>query len=229
MTQYPDTEVYLVSYCWGTCGSFISSLIYDFLFNPEEVIPFSKEGNSHERLINCHNNWNVRQEYNTHPFRREVGFIYDHISPINSNKPLILLDHRFPVFDNLFSIYPKCKNIIISFTPKDVPRIKGNTFYKLKLLKSNSLETVQDFNTYKHNIAAIEEKFMNLDLKCPVEYSKNINVLPMYDIIHHKEKTLMLLSQVTQRPITKKITEIYNQYLEAQDELVRTKMPWVTI
>ena len=70
---------------------------------------------------------------------------------------------------------------------------------------------------------------INLDLKCPVKYSKNVNVIPMYDIIHHKNKTLMLLSQITKQPITEKIIEIYNTYLNAQDTLIKTKLPWVRV
>ena len=91
--------------------------------------------------------------------------------------------------------------IAISITPKDVPRIRGNTFYKI--LKYKGLAT--EFDKERYNNIRIDEVFMNLDLNCPVEYSRNINVLSMYDIIHHKEKTLMLLGQITKRPITEKI------------------------
>jgi hypothetical protein len=158
MRQYSDTDAYLITYGWGTSGSFISSLIYDFLFDPEDFIPFSEEGNSHERLVNCYNNWDAPQEYARHPNRRSMGFVYDHVSPIKSDIPLIMLDHNFPNFNDLFSIYPKCKVIAISFTPKDVPRIKGNTFYKI--LKYKGMAT--DFDKERYNNIRIEEKFMKI-------------------------------------------------------------------
>ena len=126
-------------------------------------------------------------------------------------------------FDDLFEIYPKCKVIFISVTLQDVPRIKRNIFYKIPKYKGIK------FDQTRYDDILIDDGFINLDLKCPVKYSKNVNVIPMYDIIHHKNKTLMLLSQITKQPITEKIIEIYNTYLNAQDTLIKTKLPWVRV
>jgi hypothetical protein len=227
MTQYTDTEVYYVSYGWGTCGSFVSSLLYDFLFGIEEIIPFSKEGNSHGRLINCYKNWDVTEKYSSQVIKRSAGPVYDHVRPINKDIPLIIFDHFFPVFDDLFSVYPKCKLIIISSTPQDAQRIRGNIFYKV--FKDMRMRKELEFDKNQPDTVRLAGEFMNVNIKCPEQYSKNVNVLPMYDIIHNKMRTLTLLSQVTNKPITEKIIETYDKYIEAQEELVRTKMPWVKV
>jgi hypothetical protein len=227
MTQYADTEVYYVSYGWGTCGSFTSSLLHDFLFGIEEIIPFSESGNSHQRVLNCYENWHASETYLNEANKRLIGAVYDQVRPIDKDVPLILFEHSLPVFDDLFSVYPKCKVIIISVTPQDAPRIRGNIFYKI--FKDMEIRNELEFDKNQPNMVRLAGKFMNLDLKCPEQYSKNVNVLPMYDIIHSKMKTLTLLSQLTNKPITEKIIETYDKYIEAQEELVRTKMPWVTV
>ena len=56
----------------------------------------------------------------------------------------------------------------------------------------------------------------------------NIFYLPMSDIIHNRNKTLLTLAQITNSKITPRIVETYNNFLRIQEELVRTKMPWVT-
>lgn len=224
MTQYPDTETYLVSYCWGSCGSFISSLIYDFLFEYEPIIPFSEAGNSHNRAVSCSKNWSVRPTatLSKRLFLQGKG-IYNFVSPLNPNKPLIMLDHNFPNFDELFSIYPKCKVIVISITPSDIPRVKGNLFYKV--LEPDGILT--EFNP--NDKFRVADNFMNVNVTYSGEHSDNITVLPIYDIIHCKKKTLSLLSQITGKPITEKIVGIYDDYIAAQENLVRTKMPWVKV
>ena len=86
-----------------------------------------------------------------------------------------------------------------------------------------------EFDKNQPDMVRLSGEFMNVDIKCPEQYSKNVNVLPMYDIIHNKIRTLTLLSKVTNKPITEKIVETYDKYIEAQEELVRTKMPWVKV
>ena len=69
--------------------------------------------------------------------------------------------------------------------------------------------------------------FFNEDYIHPEEYKDNIVQVSFYDIIHNSTNVLQQLSDATNKPITPEIELFYEKYLEAQDKLIKTKMPWL--
>lgn len=250
MKQYPDTEAYMINYYGGSFGSFITGLILLFLnVIPEnEQIEFSINGNSHRfaslRSVN----------YNRADTNMMTDQIYDKVEPVNPLTPLVMAGHAFPIWDDLFYYYPKCKNIIVTFTKADKPRLMGNIFFKAMVdefhegnadakLLWESFKSRRPAFFEKNNIIVPEDltsaqlevllaRALNINEKYIIEdYSDNPNVfyLPMSDIVHNKNKTLLTLEQITNRRITPRIIETYDKFLLAQDKLVKTKMPWVRV
>jgi hypothetical protein len=252
MTQYLDTEAYLVNFHGGSFGSFITGLILLFLDIVKEDIKFSTYGNSHDfakqRLSNYNRTDTTEMRYHQ---------VYDTVEPIDPLSPIVMSSHKFPVWDDLFYFYPKCKNIIITHNHSDLPRLSGNLFFKTlvdeyyneenpngktiweefkerrsgtELFKNNNIETPLDLS--QGDIKMLLSRFISPNNKFS---SKNIidrpNVfyLPMSDIIHNKNKTLKMLEQITNCKVTPFIIETYNKFLSTQENLVKTKMPWVTV
>jgi hypothetical protein len=251
MKQYPDTEAYLVNYYGGSFGSFISGLILLLLdeIPDRDQIKFSTYGNAHSlagyRSLN----------YNRNDTDMTIHQMYDIIEPVDPTKPLVMASHQFPVWDDLFYYYPKCKNIIVTYNHSDLPRLSGNLFFKTivdeyyneknlngkttweefkerrsgrALFKNNNIETPLDLS--QGDIKTLLSKFISTNNNFSSENiidRPNVFYLPMSDIIHNKNKTLNMLANITNRKVTPSIIEIYKKFLTAQEELVRTKMPWV--
>lgn len=191
--QYSDTEVYTVWYGPGTCGSFISTIIYDFIHGSSNI-EFGDRGDSHERKIKCEYNWDRRGVEN------QPGLTDDYdICPVDPTKPLIITGHHTPNFEKLFHRFPKCKLIHISSGVRDLPRIQKNLVAKL------------GFDSTPHYL-----KF--LEASPPAEYPHFI--LPMNDIIYNKKRTLKILSSITRRPVTEEIEQTYDDYLRKQNEIM---------
>jgi hypothetical protein len=192
--QYINTEVYVVWYGPGTCGSFISTLIYDFLYGASNI-SIGNRGDAHDRKIMCEKNWD-RKGVNSQP-----GLTDDYeIFPLDPDMPLIMSGHYEPNLKKLFYRYPKCKLIHIESTFKDLPRIEKNLMFKLGIEKYR--------NYLKH-----------LNVSIPNEYPHFI--LSMYDIIYNKKRTLKTLSLITKKPITKEILSVYDEYLEKQNQIMK--------
>lgn len=204
MTQYPNTEVYYVSFSWGSSGSFITSLVYDLVIGPSGL-PFSDNGNAHERAYMCRNNWKSEIDFDN--IEQTTGIsTYSYVCPKNPEVPLILYGHPFPKYDELFKKFNRCKLIIITINNSDVSRVRLNVHNKLlKKEKSTSI----------HSIIGVNEDYLDVELP---DYD-NVFLLPFTDIYQNKNKVLLLLQQITGRKITPAIIKIYDNYLELQKRL----------
>lgn len=190
--QYIDTEVYVVWYGPGTGGSFITSLICDFVYGPS-TIDFDDKGTAHRRKAICEKNWD-RKGVDDQP-----GLCENYnICPIDPNVPLIMSGHFIPNFEELYYKFPKCKLIHISTDVSDLPNVEKNLKEKI------------NFNSNPHYL-----KF--LTVRIPSKYQHFI--LPMVDIIYNKKRTLKLLSSITKKPITQNISKIYDNYLDKQTNI----------
>ena len=69
--------------------------------------------------------------------------------------------------------------------------------------------------------------FYNDDYPVPEEYKNNVLRIRFYDLIHNSNLVLNQLSALTNKPILPGVEQFYAKYLEAQDTLVKTKMPWL--
>lgn len=252
MIQYPDTEAYMINYPGGAYGSFITGIISMLLgIIPENTqIEFSEYGNAHAF------SGSVFSNYSRNNVDVDFNLMYDSIEPADPYKPLILASHMFPIWDDLFYYYPKCKNIIITIQQADLAKQSGNLFFKtvidsyydeqnpngktawedLKNSRSDffkkwNINVPEDLTPVITRLLLERYLFINnsfYEKNLPTIDMPNIFYLPMSDIIHNRNKTLLTLAQITNSKITPRIVETYNNFLRIQEELVRTKMPWVT-
>ena len=192
--SWPDTEFYCVCYTWGTRGSFIGSLIYDFLFGSSNV-PFSSTGEAHVRAELFKQNWNIEEEI------KKIGHDYEFVDPRDPLKPMIMLQHLPPDLDVLFHRYPKTKLILISYTPSDESEIKSNINHKLGFGEKMRMTEYLDLEKYQGK-------------------AKNIYIIPYHDIMHNKKRTMMMLSKITNKPITPEIEYTYDLYIRAQPRYI---------
>jgi hypothetical protein len=110
-------DVYLVNWMGGTSGAFVSALLNQFIHGPllDEEIEFSEYGDSHGVSDRYQTNIKIIEgvEYIPH-----VIPVYESIVPLDTDKPFVMLDHAEPDYDKLFSLYPTCKNIIVTLSEK---------------------------------------------------------------------------------------------------------------
>lgn len=201
MISFPTVDTYLVFYSPGTSGAFISSLIYEFLVEPKQIIPIGERGDAHERARYYISNWRIRRGQFDKVFPT-----YKNITPINPSIPLIIQQHELPAnnedYDFLLNKFPKSKLIFISYTEKDIPIINENIERKL-----NSIEMLSKYKT------DIDLNYLNL--KVDEKYKHRI--LDFNDITVAPLKILQILSDITKKSVNNVVATNYKDYLKKQN------------
>lgn len=201
MICYPSTDTYIIFYSQGTCGAFISSLIYEFLIEPDQIIPISERGDAHKRANYYTNNWRIQRNQTDKVFPT-----FKNITPINPHIPLIIQQHELPQGEEDYKFilqkFPKNKLIFIRYTENNIPIIEKNIDYKL-----NSLEMISKYKT------SINLNYLNLELNQNFKHT----ILEFNDIIFNSDKILKILSGITKSPINNTVAENYKDYLKKQN------------
>jgi hypothetical protein len=201
MICYPSTDTYIIFYSQGTCGAFISSLIYEFLIEPDRIIPISERGDAHKRANYYTSNWRLQRNQPGNFFPN-----FKNITPINPHIPLIIQQHELPQGEEdykfIFQKFPKNQLIFISYKENNIPIIEKNIDYKL-----NSLEILSKYKT------SINLNYLNLK---PNQNFKH-TILEFDDIIFNSNKILKILSNVTKSPINNIVISNYEDYLKKQN------------
>lgn len=253
---FPNTDAYLVNFVRGSGGHFIGSLVH-FLVVSTTKYSISAYGNAHSVIENFSRlNWHYRvlldavhtPDYLTIP-------VYEYVEPKNSSKPIIFVDHNRVDLTMFFSKFPRGKNIVISYTESDIPIIIGNVFYKNVCEESITRPQVWEewklqhpiFNEYDDPFlvpSSVVEKFIETSIdsgycndpfwtpyKDPVVVSEsNMDatlVISFHDIINNPNTVLESLCRFLKRKHSDYIETYYHQYLNAQNDLIKTYMPWV--
>lgn len=253
-TIFPSTETFLVTWLGGSCGAFITSLVYQFAVKPVDNFAFSKFGHAHGiALDECVKNWrNINSVHYADLYEKKIS-VFSSVDPLISSQPLILYDHVVPNLDDLFTKYPLCKNIVIEMDERTINRVQGNLFFKTLVQEFPKSLTVWEDLQHKHSYFkdypdprdvpvelseryikewsrcwpfADVEFFMN-DFPIPEKYKNNLFHINVYDIIHNRDIVLETLSNITNKPIVPSIIQYYDAYLAKQEELVKTHMPWL--
>ena len=94
MNIFPNTETYMVTWLGGSCGAFITSLVYQFVVKPTDNFTFSKFGNAHGTALNdCERNWRHINSMEFRELYRAKVPIFLAVDPIKSSSPLIMFVH----------------------------------------------------------------------------------------------------------------------------------------
>ena len=257
MNVFPNTETYLVTWMGGSCGAFITSLVYQLVMNEPVLVDdfvFSKFGHAHgASLDKCVRYWNNIGSVRYAELYKEKIPVFLAVDPLISSYPLILYDHVVPDLDELFTKYPLCKNIVIEIDKRTSNRVQGNLFFKTMVQEfPGSLESwkkLQQEHSYLNkyddpndvpievskryikqfgsNWPLMNAEFFTSSYNIPEQYKENVFHINVYDIIHNRDLVLESISKITNKPILPSIIQYYDAYLAKQEELVKAHMPWL--
>lgn len=250
---FPQTPCYHTYYPLGAGGNFITTLIFKFLYGDVKAY-LNDYGASHNQFHPVYQN----MKYNIGDIKEALIHTAPpepsrYIDPLIESRPIIFRNHGTPHFHTVFNKYPLSKLILITASKDMYPRMNGNYFYKT-IIENYYKNTNSFMFTYKHwqdrcpafkqiinptllTIEEIENLLKDIDTiydvpesyYIPDQFKKNCFLLSYKDIIYDMNKTLDFLSNIIEKPIQNHIISYYKKYLDKQQELVSTKMPWVTM
>jgi hypothetical protein len=247
--QYPNTEVYLITWVGGAGGAFLTSLFTKFVHGVPlaEELKLSNYGNAHDNLTKI--NWEMR--YPNDIYALNHNHSYKHIIPKDPTVPLIFYEHWCPSYDELFYIYPKAKHVIITLEHEDHFLVHVNLFFKFTLqyaregwdnIKANhpeipELELLEKPEDITPELLEKLYYWPTWKPAYPFYNGADIPVSPRdaqlvrisyLDMLSNKDKVLSIISNCTERSIPQDAGIIYDKYIEKQKDLVKTRMPdWV--
>jgi hypothetical protein len=129
---FPNTDCYLVTYEGGSCGGLVTTILTSLVLDKEIDCDPSSSGNSHDGLDAAQATWDINSKNNYYKNDHlHVDNVYLYAKPAKIESPIILFDHR-PIddYNTLAKVYPKFKQIVITFEEKDCPQIRYNLFTK---------------------------------------------------------------------------------------------------
>jgi hypothetical protein len=233
---YPDTESYLILFAGGSGGNFLASLLHDFLFE-EEINTVSEFASAHNPFTT---NYIVSNEYQINKDR-----IYNFVNVTDPTKPVIIYDHMYPRWSELFEVFPKCKVLVITLGPNDYDRLRGNFFFKV--VAENREEAV--WESYKKEYAPlldsiaqpiditpelckkifpIGSNFFNRSFWAEeYQHEHSVTKIKFVDLMNNTGVLLDQIAEITNRPCPSTALNTYNQYVDAQQKLAEKYMPWV--
>lgn len=241
--------VYLINFLGGSSGAFLTSLVCQIVDKPidDQDIIFGSNGDSHD-LSDLHTG-NSSIQGGQYDMTDIPQYIVKR--PKDPNRPLVMLDHCIPVYDDLYSIFPECKNIVITVPKSMYIRLCGNMFFKntisgypgnikfwqeqLRLLPYlNNIENPIDvpLDVAQKYITDYAKGFKTGDFYSPEfitdeKYKKHVCRINFYALIHNPDIVLDQLSNITEKPILPEHINFYTRYLEKQQEMVSRNMPWL--
>jgi hypothetical protein len=247
-------NLYLINFLGGTAGNFLLQLLTYIVDTKALPIRLSANGGAHDYTSL------TRNVPNTAKYREVIGIepVYKHVDTRAIDwlpkDTLFMVDHLPPNWDDLFTLYPECKNIIITLPPHMSLRLAGNMFYKticgfeddnaLNAAWQTMRSTDEQLRQYTYpeevpyqllesSFRSFADTYSNYIISpynaspIPEQYKDQICYISYRDIIHDMDKVLGQLKDFTGLELPEGIRDSYQMYLDAQAELVKTKMPWV--
>lgn len=126
-SRFPNTDCYLVTYVGGSCGGLITTLLSSLVLDKDICCVPTIAGNSHDGLDMAQGTWDNDND-SMHNYYQN-GHL--HVKPKEIESTIILFDHR-PIddYNTLTKVYPKFKQIVITFENNDYTQINYNLFTK---------------------------------------------------------------------------------------------------
>lgn len=229
-------DVYVMSFMGGTGGTFLAGILYLWLTQKQHPLIYSQFGDAHEGEI-YRENWS-----RTDSVAYDTNQILTVVSPKYKITPFVVRQHF--VLDP--SIVPKnlqnYLQIKIVVHPKDQELIGAFRFFKWVLRQYNFMDTsvwdnIKERETNPNYLEGDELRYYinKLSLNCiPIgqDWTTHINdennmSVTFHDIMFNKNKTLNILSERIAIPITPVISQSYDNYIYANQNLIRYKCPWI--
>jgi hypothetical protein len=249
-------DTYIVSFVAGTSGRFLSNILWNMINNSTAETKYTMFNSAHYEKP-WTKNWDVKLDepsiewsvngptaYNIFNFTSDIG---------------IMTSHTYPNWDIVRERFPKTKIIIITYTENDIPEIVGNLMYKNgfdlffadKNRKSMTFNHIceiykelfndeykeQDLSLFK--LEQIFNKMLDfwkpkmlswnkfMDSPVPNDFIDKTLIIPYKNI--YNPNTLDDLIHLTEHPINDKIKTSYDVYVNNRNNLIKEKMPWITI
>ena len=238
-----NSDVYVVAYSNGSCGSFITAMV-ERLVQPN-VVRMPLKGN---KCNNCHRDIvssNYKFEMLKSQTQNTAKAWWESIEVRFPGKPMFLPTHYYSPKEML-NRFPNAQSIVILHDKDDIHEIAINSFFKF-IIGDHAYDT--DFAAKKNwewmrdNISFI---FDTIDIKRPEQIPPElfpafveiksasvitsgyhlIDVKPEYadcvtpihykDIVGNPDKVLQQLSEFTRMPVTDFVREQYYGYVERQ-------------
>ena len=138
MIKFPNSECYLVTYGGGTCGGLVTTILTSLVLDKDILATPSVNGDSHDGQDVAKETWDTdsRRTYYQNNSKKSLQVdkdnLYFYIRPTEIESPIILFEHK-PIddYNTLAKIYPKFKQIVITFESDDCSQINYNLFTKL--------------------------------------------------------------------------------------------------
>jgi len=134
LTEFPNTDCYLVTYAGGSCGALVTTILTSLVLDKEIDCDPSGSGNSHDGLDVAEATWDINSKNNYYENDHlHVDNVYLYAKPKEIESTIILFDHR-PIddYNTLAKVYPKFKQIVITFESNDCSQINYNLFTKFE-------------------------------------------------------------------------------------------------
>jgi hypothetical protein len=234
-----NNDCYLVTYAGGTCGAFISALLYLWLNDDPQVLEFPYLGCSHDHDKLLELNW-ANRDYSS--FSEQA---YVNNRPLDSSKPFIVRQHYHVDEELLNKLYPRNLHFYISFTAHEKMIIAAFLYFKQFVIEFNSNhnamsnETKLWFNQFGKifdpNALSMKQRRLLIESIIDHRFStqwnhtqpENAVILKLSNILRHPEAIMWQISKAIDKPIPDNVRQTYNNYLEVNKRLIRTETPWI--
>jgi hypothetical protein len=244
-----DSDVYVVAYTNGSCGSFITAMV-ERMVQPN-LVRMPLRGNKYN---NCHrdiltSNYKFELVTNQRIPDKNVKSWYQKLEIRIPGKPVFIPTHYYSPKEML-NRFPNAKSIVILHDRDDIEEISINSFFKF-IIGDNAYLTDhaarKNFDWFREHISFI---FDSMDIARPEDIPKELypvfvelqsssvitsgfhlmEVKPEYehcvfpirykDIVRNPVKVLQQLSNFTGMPITDFVKEQYYGYVERQKKFL---------
>jgi len=205
-------DCYTISFCPGSSGRFIHTILFNMIMGNNEAITFTKHNDAHYTNVEM-------QVKNADP---SVHDIYETLE-FNKHPSKVLVTHRYPKFDVIYDRFNQNMGVIlISLTPSDLYEVLYNSFLKNRNLKLD-INNINRYIEYKQNewkqfIQPVLDDRINVLV---LEYSK------LFEYTHGQYTILTKLEQFTGLTASEGVVETFKNYATGRQKLIDSDMPWL--
>lgn len=234
-------DAYIVTFAAGSAGTFIASLVYVWLDDRKIPLLYSQYGDAHGSEIYTEN-WNKlgKEVY-------QATQVFTKVGPLNTNKPFVVRQHFTFNASYAKEKYPSYLNIKVTIHPRDKELLGAFKFFKIILRDYNLKNSIywddlkeEDIDPnelsgdkLKYYCDKVALRIFNSEFNCtPNKEDQNVFhrvTISFHDIIYNKNKILDILSERLEKPINPIVVQTYDNYLNANRNLIRYKCPWIAL